>query len=193
MVSAGLDWKLVESLPVKANALSYAESKWLAGYFYQPDTATLWKEKSPRIFQLRSELIHTFRFVYRKNNKILALVNKVAASSSYAAMLQDLNDLAVLGKDNPKELKDIKFDMALLDEAADLVYTLRPLFAKTKTESDFNELKLIRDKALVLLKVDVDEICAVGQFLFWRDPERKKIYQSQYLRRMRKKQQRKKK
>jgi hypothetical protein len=172
--------------------LSYAESKWLASYFNQPDTAILWKEKSPRIFQLRSELIHTFRFVYRNDNKTIALVNKIAASSSYAAMLQDLNDLAVLGKDNPQELKAMKFDMALLDEAADLVYTLRPVFAKTKTESDYNEIKLIRDKALVLLKTDVDEICAFGQYLFWRNPERKKIYTSEYLRRMRKKQQRRK-
>lgn len=193
LVKAGLDWKIVAELPVLSNALSQAESFWMNKYYTEQEVAALWKEKSPRIFELRSEMIHYFRFAFRNNAKTLSLVNRIAGSLSYVSMLQDLNDLAVLGKNNMDALKAVKFNMALLDEAAAIVYELRPLLAKHLVESKVIEEKLIRDQALVLVKRIVDEICAFGQFLFWKKPMQKKNYASPYLRRLRSRQTREKK
>jgi hypothetical protein len=54
----------------------------------------------------------------RKDAELTRKVRAIAAGSSHADMIQDLNDLSVLGKGYPAPLAAISFDMALLDQAA---------------------------------------------------------------------------
>ena len=82
-------------------------------------------------------------------------------------MLQELNDLSVLGKDNQELLQTIGVDPRLLNEAA----------------GDDTDVKDIRDKAYNCMKQAVDEIRKTGQYLFWRDEDRKKGYMSAYHKR----------
>jgi hypothetical protein len=114
-------------------------------------------------------------------------INTIAGSQSYAALIQDLNDLSVLGKNSPAELKAVNFDLTILDNAANLAKEIADLFAATTLEADYSAAKKIRDQAFTLLKMAVDELCNFGQYIFWKDESRRRGYSSSYLRRIRKK------
>jgi hypothetical protein len=102
-------------------------------------------------------------------------------------MIQGLNDLAVLGKDNPLLLKKINFDMTLLDRAAETSKRMAPLLAETTTEREGeSDSKKIRDRAYTHLKEAVDEIYEHGQFAFRQDDERRRGYRSNYMYKRRK-------
>jgi hypothetical protein len=50
----------------------------------------------------------------------LAAVRALGKGKNHTGMIQDLNDLTVLGKENPELLQTIHFDMSLLDKAAQM-------------------------------------------------------------------------
>jgi hypothetical protein len=186
LIKAMFDWNIVVDLPTRAGALRQAVSNWVAQRFAKQETGMLWKEKSVEIFHTRNMLLHEFRFAYRKNTDILGRINAIAGSQSYAALIQDLNDFAVLGKSSPAALKGINFDMTQLDKAAQMAKDVAGLLAQTTIEGDTSAAKKIRDQAFTYLKMGVDELCDFGQYLFWKDDARKRGYSSPYLRRVRK-------
>jgi len=190
LIKKGLDWKIVDDIPMRAGALREAESRWLIQRFNKKETGILWKKRSVEAFKLRNDIIHEFRFAYRKNEYLLGRVNAIAGNQTYAGAIQNLNDLSVLGKNYPDELKFLKFDLTLLDTAAQLAKELGSLLATIRSESDYSSIKLIRDQAFTYLKIAVDEVCEIGQYIFWKNSERKKGYSSDYLRRIRNKRQR---
>lgn len=187
LIKRGLVWDIVDDIPLRAGALREAESRWIIQRFNKKDNGLLWKKSAVEAFELRNTLIHEFRFAYRKNEYLLGRVNAIAGSQNYAAVIQNLNDLSVLGKANPDELKTIEFNFSLLDVAAKLAKELGSLLATIRSESDYSAVKIIRDQAFTYLKQAIDEICEIGQYVFWKTPERKKGYSSNYLRRARNK------
>ena len=63
---------------------------------------------------------------------------------------------------------------------------LSVVLAKANGETGNNVgAKDVHDKAYTYMKMAVDEIRAKGQYVFWRDEDRKKGYVSQYLKRVR--------
>jgi hypothetical protein len=100
-------------------------------------------------------------------------------------MIQDLYNLAILGKNNPEPLKAIGFDMSMLDEALQVSDEMADLLARANGEKRSDHMsKLIRDKAYTHLKEAVDEVRDCGKYLFWRNEERYKGYCSAYMRRL---------
>jgi hypothetical protein len=187
LIKANLDWKIVEDLPIRAGALHEAVSNWVTQRFTKQETGILWQQKSEELFRIRNSLLHEFRFAFRNNTYIMGRINSIAGSQAYAALIQDLNDLSILGKNNPAELKAINFDMTLLDKAAALAKEVADLYASSTIEADYSAAKKVRDQAFTLLKAAVDEVCSFGQYVFWKDEARKRGYSSSYLRRIRKK------
>ena len=80
------------------SSLREAESRWITKRFTKKETGKQWKEQSNELFVMRNYLFHEFRFAYRNEIYLLGRINAIAKSQSYAAMIQDLNDLSVLGK-----------------------------------------------------------------------------------------------
>ncbi len=178
-----LDWDLVEDLQVRCGALREAQSRWITTRFSHDEAEKLWGERSTLAYDLRDNLLHTFRFAYRKRPDVLGRVQEIARGNGHADMIQDLNDLSVLGKDHREELEAIKFDMAVLDEAADMADELADLLgAATSERADSSEAKKIRDQAYTYLKDGVDEVREFGQYIFWRDDARFRGYRSEYFR-----------
>ncbi len=184
LTGKGMSWDIVTDLPLRCGALREAESVWNLHRFSREDAAKQWAEDSPEAYDLRNELLHEFRFAYRNDADLSKKVNNIADGAGHADMLQDLNDLSLLGKKNPDPLTAISFDMTLLDAAAQKADELAALYAiVTGDRSEYNEAKKIRDKAYTYLKESVDEIFGYGQYLFWQDEDRKQGYRSNYLRR----------
>lgn len=102
-------------------------------------------------------------------------------------MVQDLNDLAIMGKQNVEQLVAIGFDLTKLDAAAELSDNMAVLLAETNGSCGAgNDSKYLRNQAYTYLKELVDEIRACGKYVFWKDKRRLEGYTSKYWRKMNK-------
>lgn len=184
LINAGLDWRLVEDLPVRIGACRYLQSSWQKDFKSIEDAQREWNLAAPAAYDLRNTLVHYFLHAYRKIPDVKAKVQKIAEGSGHADMLQDLNDASVLGEKYSEPLKLINFDMSLLPKAAKMSDELANLLAKANgARLTDNKLKITRDKAYTYMKQAVDEIKDHGQFVFWRTPDRLKGYKSAYMQR----------
>ncbi len=103
-------------------------------------------------------------------------------------MIQDLNDLSVMGKENRELLTPILKDISLLDKAARTAGKMASLLAKsTADRMGYDEVKKIRDQAYTHLKETVDEIREYGRYVFRHNKEHAGRYRSDYLRRKKRK------
>ena len=183
LIGAGLDWKLFKDVPVRCGALREAESRWFSTRFTREEAQREWIEKSPEAYDLRDQLLHAFTYAYRNNSNLSGRVSAIRDGATHADMIQDLNNIAVIGRENTDHLKMINFDLVKLEEAAKTADDMAALLGTATSEDDESEAKKIRDKAYTHLKEAVDQIRGCGQYVFWRDKERVKGYSSQYHRR----------
>lgn len=184
LLSVGITQSVLDDLPVRAGATREAQSRWFKDRYSQQEAQRDWSLRSPEAYDLRNELLHVFRFAYRKDPVLLGRVSNVADGSGHADMIQDLNDLAVLGKANTEPLTAIGFDLDQLDAAATAADEMADLLATANGDkAEKNESKTIRDKAYTHLKELVDEVREAGKYLFWRNPNRLKGYSSEFWRR----------
>jgi hypothetical protein len=113
-----------------------------------------------------------------------AKVQKIDEGSSHADMIQDLSDLAELGKNHTAELEAIGFDLSKLDEARSKSISLTKLLGEVNGSlKEASPLIKLRNKAYLHLKEAVDEIRRVGQYVFWKNGKKVRAYSSSYLRR----------
>ncbi len=181
LTRVGLDWNLVISLPARAGACREAQSLWNKERNTRQEAEQAWKEQAPAAFDLRDQLLHDFRFAFRKSEGLLKRVDEIAQGNTNSDMVQDLNDLAALGKANAALLAPINFDVTKLDLAADLSDRMGDLLGAANGErKEVSEAMVVRDKAYTYLKQAVDEIRECGKFAFWRNPDRLKGYNSDY-------------
>lgn len=182
--SSGLDANLIDQLPVRAGACREAQSLWIKERNMRQDAEQQWKEKAPAAFDLRDQLVHAFRFAFRKDESLLSRVAEIAEGDTNSDMVQDLNDLAALGRANLSLLTAIGLSADLLDQASETADQMGALLGATNGERMANnEAMIIRDKAYTYLKQAMDEIRASGKYVFWRNPDRQKGYSSTYWQR----------
>ena len=188
LVAAGLDWTLVDDMPARAGALREAQSLWYKERFAREEAQKEWSEKSPDAYDLRDTLLHTFRYAFRNEADLTSRIAIIAEGSGNADMIQDLNDLSLLGKDHTDLLTAVGFDITLLDTAAATSAEMASILSQaTVDRSDQNTERIIRDKAYLFLKQALDEVRVCGQYVFWRNDARLKGYVSQYFKNRRKK------
>ncbi len=184
LTRAGLDWTNVLKIPIRAGACRESQSRWITERNTRQQDEQAWKELSPLAFELRNRLLHTLRYAFRNNEDLLSRVEDIAMGDSNADMVQDLNDLSVLGKANLDLLAAVGFDAALLDEAALTSDQMGDLLGATNGErKKDSEAMMIRDKAFTHLKAPMDEIRNCGKYVFWKNPDRLEGYISAYFKR----------
>ena len=115
---------------------------------------------------------------------LLATLEEIADGGSNADMIQDLNDLSVVGKKNTGLLLKMNFDPSLLEKAAEMANDGAEILARSNGDRRENNAKrVIRDKAFIHLKTFVDEIQAAGKYVFRGSEERLKGYLNAYYKR----------
>lgn len=185
--AARLDWSLVEDLPQLAGALREAESLWAQDRHEREDVLRQWDAESAQAYALRDHLLRAMSFAYRHDDVLMRRVAEIRAGNGHADMIQDLNDIALLGRQHSAPLQNIDFDLAQLQQAADTSDRMADLLAQVNGErSADNKARVVRDQAFTLLKHAVDEIRACGQYVFWDNAARRDGYFSAYLRSLRK-------
>ncbi|SMO35315.1 hypothetical protein SAMN06265379_101212 [Saccharicrinis carchari] len=183
LLAAGLDETFVNDLPVLAGATREAQSIWMKNAQARQDAEKAWAEEAPKAIDFRDQMLHTFRYAYRQMPDVLTRIAEISEGTSHADMIQDLNDLAVLGRENPEPLTTIGQTADLFTQAATLSDEMADLRARANGEKfDENEHKQNRDRLYTLLKTAVDEVRQCGKFVFWRQPDRLRGYNSKYIR-----------
>ncbi len=183
LVASGLSETMLDRLKSATDATRYAQSLWSSEMQAKQDAQAQWQEQAPEAFDLRNQLLHTFRYAYRNNQEVLSVVDHIAEGGGNADMIQDLSDQAVLGRKHPEELTAINFDLTLIETADTLSGEMADLLAVANGEKqEANETLAIRNQLYTLLKDAVDEIRDCGKYAFWRDEKRLKGYSSRYNR-----------
>jgi len=175
--------EMLELLLKQTGATREAQSRWMQDANTKEDAQVEWNKVEGEAYAFRKELEDICTYAYRNEEEPLSVLAKIKEGAGDADMIQDLNDLAVLGKNNPEPLMAINVGMGMFNKAADLSDYLAELRAKANGEHfSQSESKLIRDKAHTLLKETLDEIRACGRFVFRNDDSRRKGYFSRYIR-----------
>ncbi len=181
LIKAGLDKKLVDDLSSRIGALRYVQSQWQKEYRSLEDAQKEWALKSPIAYELRDDLIHHFLHAYYKIPDLYARTQKIAEGSGHADMIQDMSDLSALGKANPQPLVAISLDLSLLDKSETTAQEMAVLLANSNGKRmEDSKTRILRDKAFSHMKIAVDEIRRCGQYIFWRDDQKRKGYVSKY-------------
>jgi hypothetical protein len=184
LTSKGLDWKLVEDLPVRCGALSQAEVKWQLEQRVRREAEKIWVRDSPKGYDLRNVLVHHFHYAFRDDSSLIGWIKEIAQSTTHDCMITGLKELSALGKANRDLLEKIGFDFKLLDQASQTSDDLDSKYAAGSWKSEaYLEAKKIRNQAFTHLKEAVDLIYEFGRYVFWRTPARLKGYASEHLRR----------
>jgi len=188
LIAGGFDWKLVEDMPARITALREAQSIWAEAKNRHKESEAMWLEKNPVAAALKKEILHNMRFAFRKHEDLKKQLSDIRSGYTQADMIQDLNDLAVLGRKNAALLSLINFDMSKLGLASSMSEELSALLARATTgRAESVEAMLIRDKAYRHLKECVDELRSYGQFIFWQESSRARGYACVYTKKLRRK------
>lgn len=181
LTANGLDWTYAEDLPVRAGACREAESIWSKEKKTRKEAAKAWKVQYPLAEKLKSDLLHQFRYAFRKDEELLVQVVIITEGDGAEDTIQDLNDLSVLGKANIPLLEAVNADLTKLDTAATTADSLATLLAEVNGDrNEPNAAKKVRDKAYTHLKEAMDEVIDCGRYVFRNDPDRLKGYRSPY-------------
>ncbi len=181
LAAAGLPEQTINALPQYAGACREAQSLWNKDLNARQAAEQQWAVQSPLGYSLRDRLLHAFSYAFRADEALSKKVQAIREGNGHADMIQDLSDLAVLGRANAPLLETIRLNLGELDTAQNLSSSLAELLAQANGErlSD-NESKIMRDRMYTLLKQAVDEIYACGRYVFWNDDKRLKMYRSAY-------------
>ena len=181
LLTAGLDADLLHELPVRARALRYIQSQWSKVLAGDIDARQKWIEAKGPAIRLRNELLHVLQFACRGDNSgVLKTLREIKKGNTIPDLIQDLNDLAVVGKSHLEALERVNYDPANLDRAVRMCMEMGMLLGEVNTRSE-RDIKYMRDRASVYLRQAVKEVRAVGRFAFRDDSKRLQGYQHRYF------------
>ncbi|WP_321345866.1 hypothetical protein [uncultured Draconibacterium sp.] len=181
LLKAGIDEALINELPLRIKACRDAQTLWKKKSKTPGDAKVQWKLQLTEVSKLATELLRAMRFAFRNHTDLLARLNYLTKGNSYTTLIQQLNDLALLGRKNSQLLAAIGFDQGLLDTAIAKSKELASLWAQTKNENArLNEVVVARNKAFWTLQQQVSEIRAAGKYIFRHRKDRYAGYVSQY-------------
>lgn len=180
--SVGITNKMIADLPQRTTACSEAHAQWNSYRNTSSNAEKQWKIQAMQAIQFRVELLNGMRYAFRKDKNLLSSLSSVSKGTGYADLIQDLNDLAVLGQNNKELLIKIGYDISLLDVAAARSKELAELWATANVEKDSHntEYKQNRNGSFWHLHELVTEIREAGRYIFRNDKSRYIGYTSTY-------------
>lgn len=181
LIKAAISEELIIKLPESIKACREAQTIWEKKLKTPGDAQVQWKLQLPEAIKLRTELLRAMRFAFRNHHDLPDRLKYIAKGNSYANLIQDLNDMAHLGRKNSQLLTAIGFDLGLLDTAIAKSAELAALWAQSKNEkARLNETAVMRNKAFWYLHKQVTEIRSAGRYIFRHRKDRYVGYVSQY-------------
>lgn len=187
LAAANFDITLIDDLPVRAAALREAEAIWNEKRITTDDT---WKELNKQISvakELLKKIKKSMQYAFGDRPDLLKTLQSIHKNSRREMIIQNLNDLSILGNQNEDLLKAINFKTDLLVQATKLAPVIAQLLASAKGNKTLIHTRNIRDRAYTHLKMAMAQIRHCGRYVFAQDKERLRGYICQYNRIHRKK------
>ncbi|WP_321279873.1 hypothetical protein [Marinifilum fragile] len=187
LVTSGLDISLIDDIPNRVSALRYSQSIWNKVLDNKSEKENQWKAIAAEGFELKEEIMHFAKYAYRENESIMRALKRIEEGASNADMIQDLSDLAVIGKDDPTPMDGVGFNTTKLDRAEQIATEGGLLLGDINGDrrNVIHPEKEMRDRAYTYLKQAIDTIRDAGKFVFWKNQKRAEQYASSYMREMR--------
>lgn len=183
LMAAGLSEAQIDSLALRSEACREAQSQWAKVFKSAEMAEQEWAADGAAGYQLRDRMLQAFRYAFRKSPELLSRVALIAEGSTNDDMIQDLSDLAVLGKANLPLLQAIRLPATLLDEAEKNAARLGELLAGARAAQAATPDQLdLRNRSYTFLKEAVDEVRACGKYVFASNEHRLKGYRSEFVR-----------
>ena len=176
----GIDWAMVERIPELVKMCSDAEAQWqMYRIDYSIENAKI-REKLKNGWQVRAELTEYIRYAF-KLEKIAVTLPLVRSNRSDSGLMQDLNDLAVIARENWEIVQKSGLSMALVDQAAELSVSLACISAEHAANvPKLSEQKKKRDMLLREIVQCVDTIRQTARLAFRTAPDRIIPYRNHY-------------
>ena len=128
-------------------------------------------------------MLQTLRFVYGNDAEVSKRITEITKGDGYNDVIQDLHDIAYMGKQDLTVFTSFNYDVTLFDKAETTSSELMILLARKNGERNSdNEFKTLRDKCFYYVKEVVDYIRKYGKYAFRNDPEKARLYTSAYYR-----------
>jgi hypothetical protein len=169
LLTAGITEELLQELKILTSATLEAESNWSQVRETQKEAQIQWNEKKPEAVKLKRYLLKAGRYALRKDKAKQNTVDLIAAGDSNADLIQDLNDLAVLGRQNTEAFNKIGVSPDNFEKAAALAAEMLELRARANGENEICDERIIRDRFYTLLKEVADEVRDCARFVFYDD------------------------
>jgi len=181
LIAAGIDWTLVEGLLPLSHVLRYCQANWKAEPKDKPSTIK-WRESKSEAIQLRNEMLRHFNYAFHHHPDIKKQLLTIRQHNKQTDLIQDLKVLANIAETNAEQLDKISYEKAQSTRAIQLSNTLSQLLTKTTLKSPETTSKEWRDRAYTLLKTRIASIRSCGQYIFWKDKKKYKMYTSMHSR-----------
>lgn len=158
----------VEMIPIYCGATREAASLWESIQFDKPESRTKWVKYRTEADALLTKLYWIMKYGFQGDDNLLAQLAALKLAGSNPELIQTLNNIAVLGRNNLERLLETpKFDESMLTRAAELSDLMGDLYATVIVDqSQNNALKLDRDKAFYLLDKALHDLVAYAKAVF---------------------------
>lgn len=185
---AGVTSEMIHELLIGGNSLRYLESIWMHEHTVSTDGQKHWKEQSREAYELRSEILHHCRFVFRKDDMKMKVIREISKGGTNADLVQDLSDLVYFCEDNKEALAAVGFGEEKITRMKQLLVFCSEFMGLAHEDTKVKRPSmLMRNRAFTYLKGLVDEVRVAGKYVFWRNSDRIGLYASEYARKHRKK------
>ena len=181
LATLSIDTERVGALEARVEVLRDYQTQWLDVKHDAEEARKEWKIKYPEALELKKDTLQTLRFVYDEDEEKSKRISEITKGYGYDDLIQDLHDIAYMGKQDVTVFEPISYDVTKFDKADSFSSELMILLARMNGEKhDDNEAKSLRDKCFNYVKEIVDYIRKYGKYAFRNDPEKAKLYTSAY-------------
>lgn len=182
LLQSAIDPKLLKTVDARAEAYAYSVAQCDIYIKDESENKELFQEKKREGYALRSKIMKSFDYTFRKNPQLLERVQGIKEGRGNLEMVKDLLSECQLGTEQKEMLQKAKFEMALLEQSKNLYEELSELMARIAIDPDkINEANDICSKAWTYLKEALVEIYAAGRYVFMDESDIEELFYIDYI------------
>ncbi|MGL1936892.1 MAG: hypothetical protein OCD01_17830 [Fibrobacterales bacterium] len=142
-----------------------------------------WKELYPEAKALRERLMDRIIFVTSDNERLSAIAKSISSGQKISDIIQDLLELGKMGESVFEALKEMNVSRDELKRSIELGTILGRIHEASRLDGIANsESRVIRDKAITLLHIELTHIRKWANLVYKHDYSVRKQFFSKYLR-----------
>lgn len=181
LITSSIDVNYLDSLEERLEAYEIAEAK----YIVLKDSAESLTDKlkvlQDKIFKIRKILLHNLSFALKEDSAAIAAIERISHGRSFNNKIFDIRPILELAYTHLEDLDKLTFNRTILDDAEMLYNETQEILSEiSASPKNMSEVKDIRDKAYTYFNEALRKIKEHGQFVFWENEERLKLYKSSF-------------